>query len=104
MNQFIQIKLRLFINYFQNDWLALLLCLNFAYAIQPYENTGLSLSKIELGYLPQMLFDWQARTRTKAIFKNWLFYIQAQAFAKRKAKAVAFARAFLRQTQQKYEK
>jgi hypothetical protein len=51
-----------------------------------------------------MLFDWQARIRIKAIFRNRLFYIQAQAFAKRKTEAIAFARAFLRQTQQKYEK
>jgi hemolysin-activating ACP:hemolysin acyltransferase len=33
-----------------------------------------------------------------------LFHTQAQAFAKRRAKAIAFARAFLHQAQQKYEK
>jgi hypothetical protein len=104
MNQFIQTKLRPFVNYFQNDWSALLLCLNFAYVIQPYESTSLSPSEVELGYLPRMLFDWQARTRTKAIFRDRLSHIQAQTFAKRRAKAVAFARAFLRQAQQKYEK
>jgi hypothetical protein len=82
----------------------LLLCLNFAYIIQLYESTGLFLFKVELGYLPRMLFDWQARIRIKAIFRNWLFHIQAQAFAKRKAKAIAFVRAFFRQIQQKYEK
>jgi hypothetical protein len=51
-----------------------------------------------------MLFDWQARIRIKVTFKNRLFHIQAQAFAKRRAEAMAFARAFLRQIQQKYEK
>jgi hypothetical protein len=51
-----------------------------------------------------MLFDWQARIRIKAIFRNRLFYIQAQAFAKRRAEVIAFARAFFRQAQQKYEK
>jgi hypothetical protein len=82
----------------------LLLCLNFAYATQPHESTGLSPAEVELGYLPRMLFDWQARIRIKATSRNRLFHTQAQAFAKRRVEAVAFARAFLRQAQQKYEK
>jgi hypothetical protein len=77
MNQFIQTKLRPFVNYFQNDWLILLPCLNFAYAIQPYESTGLSSSKVEFGYLPRMLFDWQARIRIKVISRNRLSHTQA---------------------------
>jgi hypothetical protein len=104
MNQFIQTKLRPFVNYFQNDWSALLPYLNFAYATQPYKSTGLFSSEVELGYLPRMLFDWQARIRTKATPRNRLSHTQAQAFAKRRTEAVAFARAFLRQAQQKYEK
>jgi alpha-D-ribose 1-methylphosphonate 5-triphosphate synthase subunit PhnG len=51
-----------------------------------------------------MLFDWQARIRIKATPRDRLSYTQIQAFAKRRAEAVAFARAFLRQAQQKYEK
>jgi hypothetical protein len=82
----------------------LLPCLNFAYATQLYESTGLFFSEIEFGYLSRMLFDWQARIRIKAISRNRLSYTQAQAFAKRRAEVVVFARAFLRQAQQKYEK
>jgi hypothetical protein len=44
-----------------------------------------------------MLFDWQIWTCIKAIFKTWLSYTQAQAFAKQQAEAIAFARAFFRQ-------
>jgi hypothetical protein len=51
-----------------------------------------------------MLFNWKARIQTNANPRNRLSYTQAQAFAKRRAKAIAFARAFLRQVQQKYEK
>jgi hypothetical protein len=76
MNQFIQTKLRPFVNYFPNDWSALLPCLNFAHATQPYESTGLSPFEVELGYLPRMLFDWQARTRIKATPRNRLFHIE----------------------------
>jgi hypothetical protein len=82
----------------------LLLCLDFAYAIQLYKSTGLSLFEIKLDYLLQMLFDWQARIQTNVNPRNRLFHIQAQAFAKRRTEAVVFARAFLRQVQQKYEK
>jgi hypothetical protein len=77
MNQFIQTKFRPFVNYFQNDWLILLLRLNFAYAVQPHKSTGLSLFEIELNYLFRILFDWQAQIRIKVIFRNRLFYIQA---------------------------
>jgi hypothetical protein len=76
MNQFIQIKFRPFVNYFQNDWSALLPCLNFAYAIQFYKSMNLSLFEVKLSYLFRMLFDWQARTRIKATFRNRLFYTQ----------------------------
>jgi hypothetical protein len=82
----------------------LLPCLNFAHATQFHKSTGLSPFEIEFGYLSRMLFDWQARIRIKATFKNQLSHTQAQAFAKRKAEAMAFARASFRQAQQKYEK
>jgi hypothetical protein len=82
----------------------LLLCLNFAYAIQFYKSTGLFFSEVELGYLFRMLFDWKARIQTKASPRDRLSHIQAQAFAKRRAEAIAFARASLRQARQKYEK
>jgi hypothetical protein len=63
VNQFIQTKLRPFINHFQNDWSLYLPCLDFAHATQPHDSTGLVPAQVELGYLPRMTFDWAARTR-----------------------------------------
>jgi hypothetical protein len=56
-NQFIQTRLRPFVNYFQDNWFNLLPCINFAMVIQPHDATGLSPAKVDLGYLPKMLFD-----------------------------------------------
>jgi hypothetical protein len=72
INQFIQIKLRSFINYFQDNWSDLLPCLDFATATQSYEATNLSSSEVNLGYLPRMLFNWKARSRSPAIFRDKL--------------------------------
>jgi hypothetical protein len=63
VNQFIQTKLRPFVNYFQNNWLKLLPCIDFAIAIQSHDAIGLYLAKVDLGYFSRMLFDWKARSR-----------------------------------------
>jgi hypothetical protein len=64
VNQFIQIKLRLFVNYFQDNWLELLLCIDFAIATQSHDAIGLASAEVDLGYLPRMIFDWEARLRS----------------------------------------
>lgn len=104
MNQFIQTKLRPFIDHFQDDWSILLPCLDFAHATQPHESTGLAPVQVELGYLPRMTFDWEARTRKKTTPAETLSSDQAQSFAKRRVEAVAFAKESLFRAQQTYKR
>jgi hypothetical protein len=57
VNQFIQIKLRLFVDYFQDNWSELLPCIDFAIATQSHDAIGFAPAEVDLGYLPQMIFD-----------------------------------------------
>jgi hypothetical protein len=70
VNQFIQTKLRPFVNYFQNNWLKLLPCIDFAMATQPHDAIRLCSAEVDLGYFSRMLFDWEARSRKPTNFRN----------------------------------
>jgi hypothetical protein len=61
---------RPFINRFQDNWSNLLLYIDFAIVIQPHDITGLAPAEVDLGYLPRMLFDWEARFRKPLSYKN----------------------------------
>jgi hypothetical protein len=104
VNQFIQTRLRSFVNYFQDNWFDLLPCIDFAMATQPHNATGLSPAKVDLGYLPRMLFDWKARSRKPLNYKNRMSQQQSQAFAKQRSEAMQFVRNNLIKAQQAYEK
>jgi hypothetical protein len=73
VNQFIQTRLRSFVNYFQDNWFNLLPYIDFAMAIQPHDATGLSPAEVDLGYLFRMLFDWEARFRKPLNYRNRMF-------------------------------
>jgi hypothetical protein len=77
VNQFIQTRLRSFVNYFQDNWSDLLPCIDFAIAIQPHDATGLSLAEVNFGYLSRMLFDWKARFRKPLNYRNRMFQQQS---------------------------
>jgi hypothetical protein len=77
VNQFIQTKLRPFVNYFQDNWLKLLPCIDFAMVIQPYDAIGLYPAEIDLGYFPRMLFNWEARSRKLTNPRNRILQQQA---------------------------
>jgi hypothetical protein len=92
VNQFIQTRLRSFVNYFQDNWSDLLPCIDFAMAIQPHNATGLSPAEVDLGYLFRMLFDWEARSRKPLNYRDRMFQQQLQAFAKQRSEAMQFVR------------
>jgi transposase InsO family protein len=58
MNQYLDQRLRPFINYHQDDWSDLLPIMDFAQAALPHESTGLTPFFIEFGYEPRTSFDW----------------------------------------------
>jgi hypothetical protein len=73
-------------------------------ATQPHDATGLCPAEVDLGYLPKMLFDWEARLRKPTNPRNRVSQQQAQIFAKQRFEAIRFARNNLVTTQQTYEK
>jgi transposase InsO family protein len=58
MNQYIDQRLRPFVNYYQDNWSELLPMIDYAQATLPHESTGLSPFQIEFGYEPRTSFDW----------------------------------------------
>ena len=45
-------------NYFQDNWLELLLVMDFVQIILEYELIGISLFELELEYKLRLYFDW----------------------------------------------
>lgn len=101
LNQYIDQRLRPFINHFQDNWADLLPAMDFAQAILPHESTGLSPYELELGHKPRLHFDWENRTRNSATPREQLTREEAQQFAKRAHEAVEFARQNLKKAQER---
>lgn len=92
LNQYIDQRLRPFVNHFQDDWSDLLPCIDFAQAILPHSSTGYAPYELELGHKPRLHFDWEERTRQASTPRETLTRREAQAFASRTHKAVEWAR------------
>jgi transposase InsO family protein len=56
-NQWINQRLRPFVNAFQDNWSSLIHAVDYAAAILPHNSTGLSSFMVELGYQPRMDID-----------------------------------------------
>jgi hypothetical protein len=57
-NQYIDQRLRPFVNYYQDNWSELIHIVDFAAAALPHDSTGLSSFMAEMGYEPRTSFDW----------------------------------------------
>jgi hypothetical protein len=58
-NQWIDQRLRPFVNAFQDDWSSLIHAVDYAAAALPHDSTGLSSFQVELGYQPRSDIDWK---------------------------------------------
>ena len=74
--------MRLFINYYQDNWLELLPIIDYAQLTLPYNSIGMSLFKLLYGYTPQMSFNWNRPTKP-IIARKYFSHKEAQAFTKR---------------------
>lgn len=99
MNQYLDQRLRPFVNHFQDNWSELLPAMDYAQAILPHESTGMAPFEVETGCLPRMSYDWEERTRKFGSPREELNRTQAQEFVSRIEEAVQFARGNLLQAQ-----
>jgi hypothetical protein len=58
-NQYIDQRLCLFANHYQDNWSDLIYIVDFAAVALPHDSTGLSLFMTEMGYEPHTSFDWK---------------------------------------------
>ena len=66
VNQHITMRLRPFINHYQDNWSELLPLVDHAAALLPHESTGVSPFLVNRGYEPRTSFDWRPLPRMPA--------------------------------------
>jgi hypothetical protein len=93
MNQYIDQRLRPFVNYYQDNWAELLPMIDYAQATLPHESIGLSPFQVEFGYEPRTSFDWDRPATDKPLTAREKLNIdEAQAFSHRMKDAWDVAR------------
>ena len=58
MNQYLDQRLRPFVNYYQDNWSELLPLMDYAQLTLPHDSLGMSPFELLNGYLPRTSFDW----------------------------------------------
>jgi transposase InsO family protein len=100
MNQYLDQRLRPFINYHQDNWSDLLPMMDYAQATLPHDSTGLAPFYIEFGYEPRTSFDWN-RPTGPATARERLNREEAQQLAHRMHDAWQTARNNIQKAQDK---
>jgi len=100
VNQYLDQRLRPFVNYFQDNWDELLPMMDFAQACLMHEATGQSAFMTELGYEPRMSFDWREIKAEKP--KEKLNRTEAKAWMDRLHGAWEFAQYGMGLAQERY--
>ena len=103
MNQYLDQRLRPFINYHQDDWSDLLPIMDFAQATLPHDSTGLTPFFVEFGYEPRTSFDW-AEPSVPVNARERLSREEAQRLAKRMHSAWQIARDNMQKAQERQKK
>jgi transposase InsO family protein len=103
MNQYIDQRLRPFVNYYQNNWSELLPMIDRAQFILPHESLGMSPFEVCKGYKPKMSFDWN-RAEEPTSAKERLNRDDARALATRMHDAWETAKRMLKKAQEKKER
>jgi transposase InsO family protein len=103
MNQYLDQRLRPFINYHQDNWSDLLPVMDFAQAALPHDSTGLAPFYIEFGYEPRTSFDWTPPS-APANARERINREEAQQLAKRMYNAWQTARENMQKAQERQKK
>jgi len=102
MNQWIDQRLRPFVNYYQDNWSELIPIMDYAHATLPQDSTTLPPIQIELGYVPRTSFDWSRPVTDEAVsVRKRLSRDEAVSFAKRMHGAWETARTGIQRAQER---
>jgi transposase InsO family protein len=99
VNQYIDQRLRPFINHYQDNWSDLLPAMDFAQATLKHESTGFSPYELELGFPPRLHFNWEERTRKAPSPTEQMTREQAQQYVQRNHQAIQIAKQNLETSQ-----
>ena len=99
-NQYLDQRLRPFVNYFQDNWAELLPVMDYAQATLPHDSTGYAPIQLEMGYMPRTSFDWEPVTDGLQSARNTLSRDEARKYTERLQDAWERARKNLERSQQ----
>jgi predicted aspartyl protease len=103
MNQYLDQRLRPFVNYFQDNWSDLLPIMDYAQLVLPHDALGMSPFELLNGYRPTTSFDWE-RPDKEYTPRETLKMDEAKAFASRMHDAWEFAKDSLQKHQARMER
>ena len=101
VNQYIDQRLRPFVNYYQDDWDELLPIVDFAQASLPHEAIGQSSFQTEMAFEPRTSFDWKDLPERMSASER-LNREEARLYAKRIQESWNFARTEMKEAQGRY--
>jgi transposase InsO family protein len=99
MNQYLDQRLRPFVNYYQDNWSELLPIMDYAQLTLPHDSIGMSPFELLNAYPPRTSFDWQTPTATTA--RERLSQEEAQEVVRTLQSAWETARTIMKQAQDK---
>jgi transposase InsO family protein len=101
MNQYLDQRLRPFVNYYQDNWSDLLPMMDYAQLTLPHSSIGMSPYELLNGYLPRTSFDW--KTPAVATAQEKLSQTKAREVATRMQGAIQRAKEIMAKAQSKKE-
>ena len=105
MNQWIDQRLRPYVNYYQDNWSELMPMMDYAQATLPQDSTTLPPIQIELGYVPRTSFDWEQLTTEEPLsVRRKISQEEAVQFSKRMHQAWEIARSSILRAQERQQK
>lgn len=92
LNQYIDQRLRPFVNHNRDNWAELLPALDYAQATLLHDSTGLSPFELKFGYAPRDPWDWERRPQSGASARENLNRLEAQKLARQSPNAIEWAK------------
>lgn len=100
MNQYLDLRLRPFVNHFQDNWGSLLPLMDFAQLALHHESINISPYKLLFGREPRFTFDWKAPSRPESA-REILSQNEAKMITRRMQEAWIWAKENMLKSQEK---